>query len=78
MGIVLGAAYLLWLFQRTMLGPIRYDANRTLIDLSLLERLVALPLVVLMFAIGLYPAPLFQVLKPAVNALLGQIHQPRP
>jgi NADH-quinone oxidoreductase subunit M len=77
-GIVLGAAYLLWLFQRTMLGPIRYDVNRTLTDLTFRERLVTLPLVVLAFAIGLYPAPLFHVLKPAVNALLGQVHQQRP
>lgn len=75
LGIVLGAAYLLWLFQRTMLGPIRYDVNRALKDLSTRERLVTLPLVVLAFAIGLYPAPLFHVLQPAVNALLLQVHR---
>jgi NADH-quinone oxidoreductase subunit M len=76
LGIVLGAAYLLWLYQRTMLGPIRYDVNRRLSDLTARERLLVLPLVVLAFAIGLYPAPLFQLLRPAVNALLVQVHRP--
>jgi NADH-quinone oxidoreductase subunit M len=73
-GIVLGAAYLLLLYQRTMLGPIRYDVNRTLRDLSVRERLTLIPLIVLTFAIGLYPAPLFSVLRPAVSAILAQVH----
>ena len=75
-GIVLSAAYLLWLFQRTMLGPIRYDVNKTLADLNWRERLITLPLVILAFAIGLYPAPLFRLLKPAINSVLLQVHRP--
>jgi NADH-quinone oxidoreductase subunit M len=75
-GIVLAAAYLLWLYGRTMLGPIRFDVNRTLPDLSLRERIVVMPLIVLAFGIGIYPAPLFDVVRPAVNALLQQVHHP--
>jgi NADH-quinone oxidoreductase subunit M len=73
-GIVLSASYLLWLYQRTMMGPIKYDVNRNLPDLSIRERLVVLPLVVLAFAIGLYPAPLFRVLQPAVKAIVQTVH----
>ena len=73
-GIVLSAAYLLWLYQRTMLGPIKHDAIRALTDLTLRERLIVFPLVALAFAIGIYPAPLFDVIRPAVNALVQHIH----
>lgn len=75
-GIVLGAAYLLWLFQRTMMGPLKYEANRTLRDLTAGERVVILPLVVLAFLIGVYPAPLFRVLQPAVLSIIEQVHRP--
>ncbi|MCU1292895.1 MAG: proton-translocating NADH-quinone oxidoreductase, chain [Bryobacterales bacterium] len=71
-GIVLSASYLLWLYQRTMMGPVKYDVNRHLPDLTARERLIVLPLVVLAFAIGIYPAPLFRILQPAVHALVGQ------
>lgn len=73
-GMILAAAYLLWLYQRTMLGPVRYDVNRTLPDLTLRERFAVLPLIVLAFAIGIYPAPLFNVLRPAVTSVLQQVH----
>ncbi|MBV9082171.1 MAG: Fe-S-binding domain-containing protein, partial [Acidobacteriaceae bacterium] len=74
-GIVLSAAYLLWLYQRTMMGPVRYEANRRLPDLTLRERLIVVPLVALAFAIGIYPAPLFTTLRPPVAALLQQVQQ---
>jgi NADH-quinone oxidoreductase subunit M len=73
-GIVLAAAYLLWLYQRTMLGPIRYDVNRILPDLRLRERILVMPLVALAFLIGLYPGPLFNIIRPAVNTVLQQVH----
>ena len=66
-GILLGAAYLLWLFQRTMLGETS-EANRSIPDLNLREKLVFLPLIVSVFAIGLWPKPLFDVLeRPSVK-----------
>lgn len=70
-GLILGAAYLLWLFQRTMLGPLKQEKNRGLRDLFPRERLLVLPLVFLVFAIGIYPRPLFAVLeKPVQNILM--------
>src|SRR6516165_9855724 len=64
-GIALGAAYLLWLFQRTMLGEVK-EKNRTLKDLSLREVLVFVPLIVWAFWIGLNPQPYFRVLDRSV------------
>jgi NADH-quinone oxidoreductase subunit M len=70
-GLILGAAYLLWLFQRTMLGPLKQEENKSLRDLFPRERLLVLPLVFLAFAIGIYPRPLFAVLeKPVQNILM--------
>ena len=73
LGLVLGAAYLLWLYQRTMLGPVKYDANRDLADLTGRERLIVFPLLALIFAVGVYPAPLFAVLQPAVDTILRHL-----
>src|SRR6266849_5603153 len=67
LGIALGAAYLLWLFQRTMLGEIS-EKNRLLPDLSWREIAVFAPLVVWAFWIGLNPDPFFKVLdRPAAQ-----------
>jgi NADH-quinone oxidoreductase subunit M len=62
-GIVLGAAYLLWLYQRVFFGEVTNPANMRLPDLSLREQLTLAPLVVAAFWIGLYPKPLFDVLR---------------
>src|SRR5262245_434249 len=62
-GIVLGAAYLLWLYQRIFFGEITNPANAKLQDLTLREQLTLAPLVILALWIGLYPAPIFRVIR---------------
>jgi NADH-quinone oxidoreductase subunit M len=62
-GIVLGAAYLLWLYQRLFFGEITNPANAKLPDLTLREQLTLLPLVILALWIGLYPGPIFRVIR---------------
>lgn len=72
-GIVLGAAYLLWLYQRTMLGELNDDKNRSLVDLSPREWAVFLPLVAWAFWIGIYPKPHFDILDTTVKQLVQKV-----
>ena len=68
LGIVLGAAYLLWLYQRTMFGKVENPKNEKLKDLNFREVMTLVPLIVWAFWIGLYPKPFFHVLeKPVAN-----------
>ena len=72
-GIALGAAYLLWLFQRTALGEVK-EKNRGLRDLSWREIAVFAPLIAWAFWIGLAPQPYFRVLERPVAAILERVH----
>jgi NADH-quinone oxidoreductase subunit M len=72
-GIALGAAYLLWLFQRTMLGEVR-EKNALLKDLSWREIAVFAPLMAWAFWIGLAPQPYFRVLERPVAQIVERVH----
>ena len=72
-GITLGGAYLLWLFQRTMLGETK-ERNLSLRDLSWREITVFAPLVVWALWIGLYPQPYFRVLERPVAHIVERVH----
>src|SRR5438552_8626348 len=69
-GIVLGAAYMLWLYQRTMFGPCDNPKNQGLKDLNLREMLTLIPLILWAFWIGLYPKPFFDVLDAPVKQIV--------
>jgi NADH-quinone oxidoreductase subunit M len=72
-GIVLGAAYLLWLYQRVFWGPLDNPANQTLKDLSFREVMTLVPLVACMFWIGLAPRPFFEIIDPAVQNIVRKV-----
>ena len=72
-GIALGAAYLLWLFQRTMFGEVN-DKNSRLQDLSWREIAVFAPLLVWAFWIGLAPQGYFRVLDRPVAKIVERVH----
>jgi NADH-quinone oxidoreductase subunit M len=72
-GIVLGAAYMLWLYQRTMFGEPTTADNRNMKDMNILEVAYMLPLVLLMFWIGLYPRPFLKLAEPTVNHYVSQM-----
>ncbi len=71
-GIGLGAAYLIWLFQRTTLGDVS-EKNAKLADLNWREIAVFTPLVVCAFWIGLYPRPFFEVLERPVAQIVERV-----
>jgi len=73
-GIVLGAAYMLWLYQRMMFGTLDKPENRQLADCNLREILYMAPLIVFMFWIGLYPKPYLNLMNPTVNRLVERVN----
>jgi NADH-quinone oxidoreductase subunit M len=74
LGVVLGAAYLLWLYQRVMFGPVTQPANEQLPDLNLREYATLVPLVILAFWIGIYPKPFFAVIEKPVQRIVEQVN----
>ena len=73
-GIVLGAAYMLWLYQRTMFGACDKPENQALKDLNFREIATLVPLVIWAFWIGLYPKPYFKVLEPAITKIVERVN----
>ena len=72
-GIVLGAAYMLRLYQQTMFGDVTNPKNDKLADLSLREVATFAPLLVLAFWIGLYPKPFLDRLETSVDRVMVRI-----
>ena len=70
-GVILGAVYMLWMFQRVMFGPNENPKNKKLRDLSLREGLVLLPMAVMAFWLGVYPATFLADMDPAVQKTLA-------
>lgn len=74
LGVILGAAYLLWLYQRVMFGPVTNPANEHLPDLNAREYATLLPLVALALWIGVYPKPLFVYLEQPVHEIVERVN----
>ena len=70
-GVVLAAAYLLWLYQRVFFGTVTNPKNEKLHDLTPREVATFVPLVIVAFWIGLYPKPFFQILEQPVNQTIS-------
>jgi NADH-quinone oxidoreductase subunit M len=77
-GIVLGAGYMLWLYQRTMFGKVENPKNEHLADLNLREFATFAPLIVLAVWIGLYPSPFLQRLEHPVRAVMARVNTAYP
>jgi len=73
--VILAAAYLLWMFQRVMHGPITNDRVHNFKDLNKREIAYLLPIIILMFWMGLYPQPFLRKMDASVNKLINQINQ---
>jgi NADH-quinone oxidoreductase subunit M len=68
-GVILAAVYLLWLYQRFMLGPVTNEANRSIADLNKREILSLVPLVVFMIWIGIRPMTFLKTSEAGINIL---------
>ncbi|RKX29626.1 MAG: NADH-quinone oxidoreductase subunit M [Candidatus Zixiibacteriota bacterium] len=74
-GVILAACYMLWMLQRVIFGKITKPENENLKDLDGREKLVLIPLVILIFWIGIYPKPFLRRMEPAVNDILSRVEQ---
>jgi NADH-quinone oxidoreductase subunit M len=68
-GVIMAAIYILYMYQRMFLGPLDKDENKKLKDLNWREIVTLVPLLVVIFWIGLYPKPFFDLMAPAVGKL---------
>jgi NADH-quinone oxidoreductase subunit M len=73
-GIILGAAYMLWLYQRVFFGEVKNEKNQTLPDLDAREAWQFAPLIILIFWIGIYPKPLLSYINPQTEAVVAQVY----
>ena len=77
-GIVLGAGYMLWMYQRVFFGELSNEKNKNLKDLNLREQWTLIPLIVLAFWIGLYPKPFFDMMAPTVDRVMARVEVAMP
>ena len=77
-GIVLGAAYMLWLYQRVFFGELTNEKNKDLPDLNRREQWTLIPLVIVAFWIGLYPKPFLDRMAPTVDRVMARVEVAMP
>ena len=81
LGVIFGAVYMLWMFQRVFFGPIKNPENEKLKDLNFRELAILAPLVVAIFFMGIYPNFFFEKMGPSIDRFLSRsqgIHSVTP
>jgi NADH-quinone oxidoreductase subunit M len=71
-GVIFGAVYMLWMFQRVMFGPVKNEENSKLKDLSFREVTVLVPLIVAIFAMGVFPNFFLERLSPSIDRFIAR------
>jgi NADH-quinone oxidoreductase subunit M len=77
-GVILGACYMLWMYQRVIFGKVTNPENEKLTDITGREKFTLIPLVILIFWIGIYPSPFLTRIEPAISELLNRISIAKP
>ena len=73
-GVIFAAVYILWMFQRVMFLQLNNPKNQNLEDMTLREKIVIAPLIILIFWIGLYPSPFMKTFDASVGHLITQVN----
>jgi NADH-quinone oxidoreductase subunit M len=76
-GVILAAVYMLWMYQRVMFGKITNEENRHMTDLNAREVAYLLPILVMIFWIGVYPQTFLRKMDASVSAVVTQIETKR-
>ncbi|WP_439528682.1 NADH-quinone oxidoreductase subunit M [Pannonibacter sp.] len=69
-GVILSAAYALFLYRRVVFGALDKESLKSITDLSLREQVILVPLIILTILFGFYPAPILDVTQGSVDALI--------
>ena len=72
-GVILSAAYALWLYRRVIFGQLTKESLKGMLDLSTREKVIIYPLVFFVILFGVYPAPVFDVTAASVAALINKV-----
>ncbi|MFO8127651.1 NADH-quinone oxidoreductase subunit M [Yoonia sp.] len=70
-GVILSAAYALWLYRRVVFGDLIKESLKTIKDMTTRERMIFAPLVAMTLLLGVYPALVLDIIGPSVSALVG-------
>jgi NADH-quinone oxidoreductase subunit M len=71
-GVILSAAYALYLYRRVVLGDLIKESLRTITDMTTRERAIFAPLVVMTILLGVYPSLVTDIIGPSVSALVTE------
>jgi NADH-quinone oxidoreductase subunit M len=70
-GVILSAAYALWLYRRVVMGDLLKESLKSITDMDRRERIIFTPLVVMTLLLGVYPALVTDIIGPSVEALVA-------
>jgi NADH-quinone oxidoreductase subunit M len=73
-GVIFGAAYFLWYYERAMFGPLAQGVQ-ALVDLTSREKVIGISLAIMIFWIGLYPAPFLDMMNGSIAALVQRLER---
>ncbi len=76
-GVVLGAIYMLWMYQRVFFGPVKHAENEGLKDINLREIVVFVPILAMIVFMGVYPKPFLNRMEPAVKKFVAEVTERR-
>ncbi|MEM6307883.1 MAG: NADH-quinone oxidoreductase subunit M, partial [Pseudomonadota bacterium] len=73
-GVILSAAYALWLYRRVVMGDLIKESLKSITDMGPRERWIFVPLVAMTLILGVYPSLALDIIGPSVTALVDQYH----
>lgn len=72
LGVIFGAVYMLWMFQRALFGPVKHRENESLSDLSAREMVILTPLLAAIFFMGIFPNFFFKKMEPSIQRFISR------
>ena len=69
-GVILSAAYALWLYRRIVLGQLIKESLKSITEMDRREKIIFAPLIFMTLLLGIYPALILDIIGPSVSALV--------